>query len=259
MMRRLILFSILPLFFSILMALGSLVSPPSAKAQCPSTEKLLTGIKKTFPKLQFEIVKVNPTEAPGLCQVQVKVGAQNHLLYTDSRGEFLLAGNLFEAKTGRNLTQETLQLLTRLTPEEMRQIESLTAFTLGQGKKVVYLVTDPQCPYCKQAESLLKKLLEKEEFQVRILLFPLDIHKGAREQSISILCDRKGFEGLETGYRSDHQCAEGVNKVSSTIAFLQKKGIVSTPTFIFSDGIYLSGLISEEELRRRLGLPKTPK
>ena len=258
-MRRLILFSILSLFFSILMALGSLVSPPSAKAQCPSTEKLLPGIKKTFPKLQFEIVKVNPTEVPGLCQVQVKVGAQNHLLYTDSRGEFFLAGNLFEAKTGRNLTQETLQLLTRLTPEEMRQIESLTAFTLGQGKKVVYLVTDPQCPYCKQAESLLKKLIEKEDFQVRILLFPLDIHKGAREQSISILCDRKGFEGLETGYRSDHQCAEGVNKVSSTIAFLQKKGIVSTPTFIFSDGIYLSGLISEEELRRRLGLPKTPK
>ena len=173
------------------MVWGSLVSPPSAKAQCPSTEKLLPGIKKTFPKLQFEIVKINPTEAPGLCQIQIKIGAQIHLLYSDSRGEFFLAGNLFEAKTGRNLTQEAVQLLTRLTPDEMRQIEELTAFTLGQGKKVVYLVTDPKCPYCKQAESLLKKLLEKEDFQVRFLLFPLDMHKGAREQSIAILCDRQ--------------------------------------------------------------------
>ena len=258
-MRRLIHFSIFPLFFSVLMVWGSLVSPPSAKAQCPSTEKLLPGIKKTFPKLQFEIVKINPTEAPGLCQIQIKIGAQIHLLYSDSRGEFFLAGNLFEAKTGRNLTQEAVQLLTRLTPDEMRQIEELTAFTLGQGKKVVYLVTDPKCPYCKQAEALLKKVLEKEGLQVRFLLFPLDMHKGAREQSIAILCDHKGFEGLEGNYQSDHQCAEGIKKVDGTIAFLQKKGISSTPTFIFSDGIYVSGVIPEEELRRRLGQTKTLK
>lgn len=255
-MRRLTSFSILPLFFLILLVWGSLGFPPSVKAQCPSAEKLLPGIKKTFPKLQFEILKIGPAEHSGLCQIQLKIGAQTHLLYADSKGDFLLAGNLFEARTGRNLTQETLQIATRLTPEEMRQIESLTAFTLGQGKKVVYLITDPLCPYCKQAEALLKKVMENEGFQVHFLLFPLDIHKGAREQSIAILCDRKGVEGLEGGYRSDNQCAEGVKKVDSTVAFLQKKGITSTPTFIFSDGIYVTGVIPEEELRRRLGLTR---
>jgi protein-disulfide isomerase len=40
------------------------------------------------------------------------------------------------------------------------------------------------------------------------------------------------------------------------MAFLQKKGINSTPTFIFMDGIYLVGLPSEEMLRSKLGLPK---
>ncbi len=258
-MRRLITISFLLFLSSSAAFYGGLLFPLSAEAQCPSAEKLLPGIRKTFPKLQFEIVKVGPTEISGICQAQVKIGGQIHLLYTDSRGEFLLAGNLFETKTGRNVTQETFQMLNRMTPEDMRQIESLTAFTLGQGKKVVYLATDPQCSYCKQAESLLKKVIDKEGLQVHFLFFPLDIHKGAREQSISILCDQKGFEGVESNYQSGNQCPEGIKKVDSTIAFLQKKGISSTPTFIFSDGTYVSGVISEEELRRRVGSTKVQK
>jgi thiol:disulfide interchange protein DsbC len=231
--------------------------PPSVLAQCPPKGKLQEGIQRTFPKLQFEFMRIDPSRMNGLCQIQIKIGAQSHLLYVDAQGEFLLAGgNLYELKTGINLTQEALQILTRLTPEELQQLESLTAFTLGQGKKVVYLVTDPQCPYCRQAEFLLKKLVGKEDLMVRFLLFPLDSHKGAREQCISIICDNKGIEGYDSGYRSESQCPEGIKKVDSTIAFMQKKGINSTPTFIFMDGIHLSGLLNEDSLLNRLGLGK---
>lgn len=235
---------------------GGDVFPLSVGAQCQPAGKLEQGIRKIYPKLKFEIIKISPSEVPGLCRIQIKIGAQNHLLYSDSRGDFLLAGNLFEIKTGQNLTQETIQFLNRLSPEEIHQLEPLTAFTLGQGKKVVYLVTDPQCPYCKQAEALLKKITAKEDLLVRFLLFPLDSHKGAREQCISILCDHKGIEGFNSGYQSNNQCPEGIKKIESTLAFFKKKGISATPTFIFSDGIYISGLPTEEELRRRLGLSK---
>jgi predicted DsbA family dithiol-disulfide isomerase len=43
--------------------------------------------------------------------------------------------------------------------------------------------------------------------------------------------------------------------VDESLAFFQKKGIASTPTFIFSDGIVSPGLMPEEALRQRLGLP----
>jgi len=249
-------FFLFPFFFVGLLFWGSIAFPSSVWAKCQLTEKHEQGLRKVYPKLQFEIVKIGPSEISGLCQIQVKIGAQIYLLYSDSHGDFLLTGNLFELKTGKNLTLETTQMLNQLSPEEISQLESLTAFTLGQGKKVVYLVTDPQCPYCKQAESLLKKLIENEGLLVRFLLFPLVSHKGAREQCISILCDRKGIEGWGSGYQSANQCPEGIKKVDGTIALLEKKGISSTPTFIFSDGIYVSGLITEEELRRRLGLSK---
>jgi thiol:disulfide interchange protein DsbC len=256
-MDRLNRFIIIPVVFLGLSLWGNSELPATVKAQCPQKEKIQQGIQKTFPKLQFEIIRIDPSRSGGLCQIQLKVGPLHHLLYVDSLGEFLLAGNLHELKTGRNLTQETVQLLNRLTPEELQQLESLTAFTLGQGKKVVYLVTDPQCPFCKQAESLVKKLIQPEDLSVRFIFFPLDSHKGAREQCISILCDNKGIEGFDSGYRSDNQCSEGIKKVNNTITFLQKKGINSTPTFIFMDGIYQSGMPTEEVLRNRLGLSKT--
>lgn len=255
-MDRLTKLFIFPVVFLGLTLWGIAANPSSVWAQCPQKEKLQQGIQRTFPKLQFEIIKIDPSKAKGLCQIQLKIGPQHNLLYVDSRGEFLLAGSLHEINTGRNLTQETVQILNRLSPEELRQLESLTAFTLGQGKKVVYLITDPQCPFCKQAESLVKKLIPKEDLSVRFIFFPLDSHKGAREQCISILCDNKGIEGFESGYRSDNQCSEGTKKVNNTISFLQKKGINATPTLVFMDGIYQSGVPTEEVLRNRLGLSK---
>ncbi len=236
---------------------GNSALPSSTKAQCPQKEKINRGIQKTFPKLQYGIIRIDPSKVKGLCQIQLKIGGKLELLYADSQGDFLFTGNLHEAKTGTNLTQETVQLLNRLTPEELRQIESLTAFTIGQGKKVVYLITDPQCPFCKQAESLVKKLIPKEDLSVHFIFFPLDSHKGAKEQCISVLCDNKGIEGFDSGYRSDNQCPEGTKKVNNTIAFLQKKGINATPTFIFMDGVYQSGVPTEEVLRNRLGLSKS--
>ena len=222
-------------------------------AQCPTPDKIQGSLKKLFPNV--ELGAIQPGEIKGICQVQVKMGGQIRLLYVDGPGDFFLAGNLIEAKSGRNLTMEATQLLNRLGAEDLRQLEALTAFTLGKGDKVLYFVTDPQCPYCKQAEAILKKMTDKGELTVRFIFFPLPSHKGAKEQCISIICDKKGLEGLEKGYKSENQCAEGVKKVDESLAFLQKKGIASTPTFIFSDGIVSPGLMPEEALRQRLGLP----
>ena len=246
-------FQRLTVCFTILLVSCILAGAARVSAQCPTPDKIQGSLKKLFPNV--EPGAIQPTEVKGICQVQVKLGPQIRLLYVDGSGEYFLAGNLIEAKSGRNLTMENTQLLNRLGAEDLRQLEALTAFTLGKGDKVLYFVTDPQCPYCKQAEAILKKMTDKGELTVRFILFPLPSHKGAKEQCISIICDKKGLEGLEKGYKSENQCADGVKKVDESMAFLQKKGISSTPTFIFSDGIVNPGLMPEEALRQRLGLP----
>jgi thiol:disulfide interchange protein DsbC len=86
-------------------------------------------------------------------------------------------------------------------------------------------------------------------------MFPLAMHKGAREQCVAVICDKKSFEDLEGGYKSDNQCAEGAKQVDETIALLSGKGITGTPAYIFPDGRFQSGALDANGLRQRLGLP----
>lgn len=89
-------------------------------------------------------------------------------------------------------------------------------------------------------------------------MFPLPNHKGAREQCIAVVCDKKSFEDLENGYKSDNQCAEGSRLVDETIALLSSKGVSGTPTYIFPDGRHQSGVLEKDALRQRLGIPVPP-
>ena len=89
-------------------------------------------------------------------------------------------------------------------------------------------------------------------------MFPLPIHKGAREQCVAVVCDKKGFDDLENGYKSDNQCADGAKLVDGTIALLSSKGITGTPTYLFTDGRFQSGVLEPDALRQRLGIPVTP-
>jgi thiol:disulfide interchange protein DsbC len=91
-----------------------------------------------------------------------------------------------------------------------------------------------------------------------VLLFPLQMHKGAREQCVAVVCDKKSFDELENGYSSDNQCAEGVKLVDGTVALLSSKGITGTPTYLFPDGRFQSGVLEPDALRQRLGLPVPP-
>ena len=98
-------------------------------------------------------------------------------------------------------------------------------------------------------------MAEKGEAKIKVLMFPLAMHKGAREQCVAVICDKKSFEELENGYKSDNQCAEGAKIVDETVALLSGKGITGTPTYLFSDGKFQSGVLEANDLRKRLGLP----
>lgn len=226
-------------------------------ASCPPPEKLAEAFSKVF-KREATILKVKESNIAGLCEVDLSVNNKSGILYVDATGKFFVAGQIINIEDGENLTQTAMAELNKMTPEDMKKLDSLTAFSIGKGGKTIYYVTDPQCPYCKQGEAILKKLAEEGKISVKFLLFPLPMHKGADEQSISIICDNKGIEGLEQGYKSENQCPEGVEKVKETMAFLQGKGISGTPVYIFEKGNYHSGLMQEPELLKALGIAPPP-
>jgi thiol:disulfide interchange protein DsbC len=91
---------------------------------------------------------------------------------------------------------------------------------------------------------------------VKVLLYPLlPMHKEAEPQSIAIICDKKGMEGLMQNYKSENQCAEGRKKVDGTIEFMKKKGIQGTPAFIFPDGTRQMGVMNANAIMQKLSEP----
>ena len=224
-----------------------------AAGPCPQPEAIQKAVTEIFKKTNIKVVKIAPSPAPGICEVQLKLNEQAGIVYTDTKGGFLLAGQLFRIADGTNLTQEAAAELNRFSPDDMKALSAFTAFKIGKGK-VVYLVTDPQCPYCKKAEETIVPMAEAGQLELRVILFPLPFHQGAKEESISIICDNKGIEGLKSRYRSDNQCEAGKKKVEDTISFLAKKGVTGTPTYIFPDGLFHAGVLQADDLKKRLGI-----
>ncbi len=227
-------------------------------AGCPSKEAVQKAVTKMFRK-GVTVTAVKPSEVAGLCQVNITFRGRKQVTYTDSQGKYMIAGQIFRVADKANITKSAINELNRFTPADMKKLESLVAFTAGSGKATFYLVTDPQCPYCKKAEKIIDEMIEEGEVTVKYLMYPLPFHKGAKEETISIICDNKGLEGFRKQYKSDNQCEAGKKKVEETVNFLRSKGINGTPTYIFPDGLFHSGVIQRAELEKRLGIEKSGK
>ncbi len=236
---------------SVTLVLGCVTVALSASASCPSKKTLERAIQKTF-RQRLEIVDIKPAEVAGLCQIQIKFRNQNRLIYSDSKGSYIIAGQLFSTKDGRNLTREAMTEINKLSKEELKKLDKLSAFTLGNKGPVIYFVTDPHCPYCKKAEQIIEPMAKAGKLTVKYILFPLKFHKGAKEECISIICDNKGLEGFRNRYRSENQCEKGKKQIEDAMKFLMSKGISGTPTYIFPDGRYHSGVMDKKALEARL-------
>jgi len=62
-------------------------------------------------------------------------------------------------------------------PKDKKVIKDGISFTYGDGKKDLYLVTDPECPYCVKFEKASKGKLK--DYKVHVILYPLPYHKKA--------------------------------------------------------------------------------
>lgn len=81
-------------------------------------------------------------------------------------------------------------------PLEKNILEGKEAFTYGTGAEVLYLFTDPECPYCKKFEKKMATL--KDKYTFKIYLLPLPFHADAIPMSKWIL---KGKESNQMGER----------------------------------------------------------
>ncbi len=64
-----------------------------------------------------------------------------------------------------------------LFPKDVQAIKDGVSFSYGKGSKEIYIVTDPECPYCTRFEKAVAGKLS--DYTVHVILMPLSFHKKA--------------------------------------------------------------------------------
>ncbi len=235
--------------------IGGTAGIKTSWARCPSIKKFQKILNQIQPGIK--IISIRKIKVANLCEVVVKLGLDRKgLFYVDPTGRYIIAGRILDLVTKRNITGERLAELNRrfLSKKQLAQLDKMVDFTYGKSSNIIYLITDPDCPFCKRAEAILDQLVKEGKLRVKVILLPLErLHPQAKKKAISILCDKKGFEALRKGYSSKNQCQTGKEKVEKNIKFLLRDlRIHATPTFVFPDGEVKSGVLSKDYILKKL-------
>jgi thiol:disulfide interchange protein DsbC len=108
------------------------------------------------------------------------------------------------------------------------------------GKTVVYMFTEPDCPYCKEARKKLNTYTG--EYRVIVKHFPLEsIHSEAKKKAIA---EQAGWlKKTRKDLAKDSDILALARKiVEEDMEEARKAGIEGVPTYLMEDGTLKQGL-----------------
>ncbi len=174
------------------------------------------------------------------------------IFYTDDKVNFIFHGNLFDGKTQRNLTEARTRDLQKAQFDKL-PLESAIKVVKGNGKRVVAVFSDVDCPYCRRLEEELAKITD---ITVYTFLYPIDsLHPDAARKSRAVWCapDRvKAWEDLINKKIEPKNPGTCDNPVARNIELGVRLGVRGTPALFFADGRRVPGLASAEQLEKYL-------
>ena len=186
----------------------------------------------------------------------------------------LIKGDVIQLKDGVSLTASLTPASTATSIQankpliDISKLDLNDAIAFGQGSKAIYVFSDPDCPFCKQLEPQLSKLVDTK---VYIFPFPLtSLHPNSKAVSQAIWCSpnraKAWREYLSKGVMPKH-ASSTLSSFSATsptpasscptpiernLALGQSMQIQGTPSIIFSDGSMIPGAVPAERIAATL-------
>jgi thiol:disulfide interchange protein DsbC len=185
-----------------------------------------------------------------LYEVVVRTPDGPAIYYVDSRATVIIAGKVFDARTGRNLTEERQRKLDAIKWESL-PLQWSIMMVRGTGRRKIAVLSDPNCPYCKRFEEDLAKL---DDVTVHILPYAI-IRPESVQQAKAVWCSKDRakawndlmFRRIEP--RPERDCDTPVEKL---IQYGRSIRASATPTWFLESGERFSGALPLEQVRRLL-------
>lgn len=194
------------------------------------------------------------TETPYGGLYELRVGGD--ILYADKKGEYLFIGQVYDAKTSRNITKARVEDLNKIKFSDlplslaMKQVK-------GDGKRVIAVFEDPNCGYCKR----LRQTTLKDIDNVTIYTFMYNIlSEDSFAKSKNIWCAPNRIKAWDdwmiNGKLPPAAPASCETPNDKIVALGQKLKIQGTPAIFFTDGTRIPGAVDLPGLEAKLATIK---
>lgn len=204
-------------------------------------------LKETL-KIDFDsIVEKNEIKGTNLCQIVIQRAGGFNVFYAYPDGKTFIFGDIY--KNGVFLSKATLERIQEKGFKDFQsEIEKVVAFSYKPegATKYVYMITDPDCPFCEKAKYLVKQWADAKKIEIRVIFFPLEaLHPQAKDKSIKAVCSGMKYDDYLNSKWTGQQCSEGAKKIEASIALMKKINVNGTPSFISFNGKRVIGFSPE--------------
>ena len=205
----------------ILLALTSSVLLTSTlfATQLITDKNTLQALKKQNKILQNPVLSIEGAiEKPGSYVLKIEArsprGSQLISAVLDKKTGELYIGTAYD-KEGNLMAY----------PKDAKAIKEGVAFSYGDKGKDIYIVTDPECPYCSRFEKAAAGKLG--DYKVHVILMPLSFHKKAPAMIEWIM---QGKDDVQRKERFEKVMLKGSTDYQSFIQEVKKP-------FVYSDSM----------------------
>lgn len=199
-------------------------------------------IKDRYPKTQF--ISVTPTQIPGLYQA---ILANKRLAYIESSGRYFVFGRIFDMDKQEDLTEPVLASFDSVDVSGLPLGDAIKVVK-GNGRRTLYVFSDPDCPFCRQLEASLADL---KDVTIYTFMFPIaEIHPQARAKSVAVWCakDRAAAWFAVTSGKPAPTNVQCDHPIDRNVELARGLNIRATPTMVSGDGRLLRGAAAADRI-----------
>ena len=180
------------------------------------------------------------------------------LIYFDDKLTHFIVGNLIEAATMSNKTEERTAELNAIDVKLLPLADAIKVVR-GKGERVMYVFTDVDCPFCTRLEQTLQTM---DNVTIYNFMYPIDsLHPQAAQKQKVIWCAKDRVAAWQNATLRGTHVANGnatcANPVDATKALGQKLGVRATPSFFLVDGRMVAGALPKDRLEAALDAAQT--
>lgn len=223
-----------------LVAVATALTPLTSLAQAAAPE-LQAKLAQLYPKTVFTSVTTTPVS--GLYEVVMG----KTVSYVDASGRYFFFGNLFDMATRTDMTAPKIAAASRIDVAKLPTQDAIK-LVKGNGKRVLHVFSDPDCPACRALEPTLAGL---NDVTIYVFPYPLaSIHPDAVRKATNIWCAPDRAKAWTDWMLTSKQpaAANCENPVARNMELAQQLEINATPTLISADGRKQAGALGEAAL-----------